>query len=56
MNICHHEAPAAAAVGAPDQGPGLLPRGGSALRTLPRGLRVGRRHRRLPGGLVNHEQ
>ena len=48
MNICHHEA--AAAAGDPGPGPGLLPRGGSALRTLPRGLRVGRRHRRLPGG------
>ena len=53
MNICHHEA--AAAAGDPGPGPGLLPRGGSALRTLPRGLRVGRRHRRLPGGLADHE-
>ena len=46
---CDHET-AGGRPGQPGPRLGLHLRGGSPLRSLPRGLRVGRRHRRLPGG------
>ena len=46
---CEHES-AGGRPGQPGPRLGLHLRGGSPLRSLPRGLRLGRRHRRLPGG------
>ena len=46
---CDHES-AGGRPGQPGPRLGLHLRGGSPLRSLPRGLRLGRRHRRLPGG------